>query len=359
MWTANSEFGKLEVAIVQNSTFHDYDCTVPFGSIEHPLFSWAPQAVYEKGAPQYLKLLEILDGFGVKTFELDKVIHSIMEGANASEKREIQQLLGWKSSQQITADDILYGHPTTPQYDQKRECVILPDVPRSSTWARDIAFMTQTGLGLSKMRLMRRREDPKVVELAARFNPELRANVSIFLKSSANTDSEAAIEGGDVQIINENAIAVGIGDRSNVLGVKWLLDELVKKDSGACIKKVIAVNLPVGYPPCMHLDTTINLVDANKAVVMPYVHESSQVPENVLPKKKTMLKLVEAFRMDLESKCRPLNGVPTVCSFQNAGTCVIYERKSGTWSRQERTSYVDWLIGESLLDEDGIICVGG
>jgi arginine deiminase len=77
----------------------------------------------------------------------------------------------------------------------------------------------------------------------------------------------ATIEGGDVTVIGNRAVMIGMGERSTPQGIETLARSLFSVGS---VDTVIAVELP-RQRAFMHLDTAMTMVDRDAFSVYPYL----------------------------------------------------------------------------------------
>ncbi len=96
-------------------------------------------------------------------------------------------------------------------------------------------------------------------------------NVKIFLKNNeipilGEISAPGKLEGGDIVWIDKHNIAIGIGYRSNIEGVKQLSEIL-----SGCVKNIIPVPLPHWNGPndCLHLMSNLSPIDYNLFLVFP------------------------------------------------------------------------------------------
>jgi arginine deiminase len=213
------------------------------------------------------------------------------------------------------------------------------------------------------MRRYSRLVEPKVVKFAYQSDPTLRENVKIIWDANNLTLASTEppnIEGGDTEIIDEETIAVGVGQRSTFTGLSEFTKKIFTADSNRKLKYVCAVHLP-DYPAVdyMHLDVIINFPANRRALIMPYCFESEIVKD--IPPKKLLLKLLAATRSQSERDVRPMQDVVAPSAFAKAGQCFVYvrgERNEPVLQRRE-VSLIDFLIKEDKLDKDGLIYVAG
>ena len=81
----------------------------------------------------------------------------------------------------------------------------------------------------------------------------------------------AALEGGDVLVIGNGAVLIGMGRRTRPAAVEALAERLF--DAGA-VRQVIAVPLPP-QRSTMHLDSVLTMVDRDAFTVSPELKEAS------------------------------------------------------------------------------------
>jgi arginine deiminase len=213
------------------------------------------------------------------------------------------------------------------------------------------------------MRRYSRLHEPRVVKLALESDPVLKKNLNVIWDANditiANTEP-SNIEGGDAEIIDQETIAVGLGQRSTFTGFLEFAKKIFSVDTNHQIKHVCAV-LTAEYPAVdyMHLDVVINFPANRKALIMPYYFESELVKD--MPPKKLLLKLLAATRAQSERDVRPMHEVVSPAAFEKAGQCYVYVRSDQNEPKLLRrdASFVDFLIKEDKIDKDGLIYVGG
>jgi arginine deiminase len=372
MWTVSSESGTLHAVLIQDTTRNFWENKLPFAGTESNLqyLPRCPHADYDAGGHlQWLKLEQFLKEEGVQVFEVTSILRKAIDRASETERRNIIRQFWAENSHapsagELKVEHLTDGYPPTPLYDQANDQVILPDFKRVSwTYTRDTSFTTQLGTVICNMRRYSRLMEPKVVKLAYESDPVLKENIRIIWDANgltlANTEPPN-IEGGDAEIIDEETIAVGVGQRSTFTGFSEFAKKIFAADSNKKLKYVCAVYI-ADYPAVdyMHLDVIINFPANRKALIMPYCFESEIVKD--IPPKKLLLKLLAATRAQSERDSRPMQDVVAPSAFAKAGQCYVYlrgERNEPVLQRRE-VSLIDFLIKEDKLDKDGLIYVGG
>ena len=372
MWTVDSESGTLHAVLIQDTTRNFWENKLPFAGSEANLqyLPRCPHADYDAGGhDQWLKLEQFLQEEGVQVFEVTSILKKAIDRASETERRDIiRQFWGENehapSPGELKLEHLTDGYPPTPFFDQTTDQVILPDFKRASwTYTRDTSFTTQLGTVICNMRRYSRLVEPKVVKFAYQSDPTLRENVKIIWDANNLTLASTEppnIEGGDTEIIDEETIAVGVGQRSTFTGLSEFTKKIFTADSNRKLKYVCAVHLP-DYPAVdyMHLDVIINFPANRRALIMPYCFESEIVKD--IPPKKLLLKLLAATRSQSERDVRPMQDVVAPSAFAKAGQCFVYvrgERNEPVLQRRE-VSLIDFLIKEDKLDKDGLIYVAG
>ncbi|MCW3992750.1 MAG: arginine deiminase family protein [Candidatus Bathyarchaeota archaeon] len=370
MWTVESESGRLRAVLVQESIEQFWEGKLPFVGIESSTHYLArcPHADIDGGRGQWEQLPRFLREEGVRVFELTAMLERALEGATVEERRRMVEEV-WEGMpaapdpEKLSIEYLLWGYPARPHYDEEADRVVLPDFQRVGwPYPRDTSFTTQLGTVICNMRRYSRRFEPRVVKLAYEYDPALAENTEVVWDANDSEDAHTeppCVEGGDVHIVDEETIAIGVGQRSTYTGFMEAARRLFELDGDGEIRQICAVRLP-DYPAVdyMHLDVVINYPDRGKALVMPYFFESEVVRD--MPRKGLLLKTLEAVRAQSERVGRPMAPVVHPDAFREAGSCYVYE-KSGREPRlaKRRPSLVDFLVEEGKLEADGIVYVGG
>ncbi|MBN2336399.1 hypothetical protein JXL21_12635, partial [Candidatus Bathyarchaeota archaeon] len=273
MWTVKSESGRLNAVLVQDSAEQLWTRRMPFAGMESSLsyVERDPHAQMEPGHGEWLELPRILGDEGVRVFEVKSMLTKILEDASPAERAEIVEEV-WEGmpvkpgAEELTVDHLFWGYPSEPLYDRVGDRVVLPDFRRVAwTYTRDTSFTTQVGTVVCNMRRYSRRYEPRVVKLCYEYDKVLSENVEVVYDANdaVGVYSEPpCVEGGDTQIIDEETIAIGVGQRSTVTGALEAARRLFEADRDGELKYVLAVTLAdrpaVDY---MHLDVTINYPD--------------------------------------------------------------------------------------------------
>jgi arginine deiminase len=107
-----------------------------------------------------------------------------------------------------------------------------------------------------------------------RFHPMFAdSRFPIWYGDELGDRAPATIEGGDVLVLGNGAVMIGMGDRTAPQTVEILATRLF--DAGAA-SRVLAVELPKSRA-FMHLDTVVTMVDRDAFIAYPKIAESLRV----------------------------------------------------------------------------------
>jgi N-dimethylarginine dimethylaminohydrolase len=138
------------------------------------------------------------------------------------------------------------------------EICYAPEAPGTgldSVYVHDPVIVCNRGLILGNMGKAARREEPGA--LGAYFE-------QLGLPVLGAISGDGLLEGGDVLWVNARTVAVAVGYRTNVEGIRQLAELL-----GDLVDEVIPVHLPhwTGPQDCLHLQSNISLIDCDLALV--------------------------------------------------------------------------------------------
>ena len=89
-----------------------------------------------------------------------------------------------------------------------------------------------------------------------------------------NKHPELALEGGDVTLINQEIIAIGVSERTSKASVEAIIPFLYENG----IKYVMCFNMPQERR-FMHLDTVFSIISENEAIIYPPFFEQGNIQE--------------------------------------------------------------------------------
>lgn len=83
-------------------------------------------------------------------------------------------------------------------------------------------------------------------------------------------DEKNPIEGGDVLVLNDQTLIIGISQRTSMDAVKIMAERLFAKSS---YQRILAIDLPISRS-FMHLDTVFTNIDYDKFIVHPLIFDN-------------------------------------------------------------------------------------
>lgn len=157
-------------------------------------------------------------------------------------RQEIEEQLGKVSSvvlARVSVEDLVLG--------------ALPN----HLFTRDTSAWIGGGVMLSAMKKTARRRETLNLQAIYRFHPDFSDNLTQF--GAGVADTPASTEGGDVEILSENSVLVGISERTSPAGFERLASRLLR-DSSSSINIVTGLLMPMERAQ-MHLDTVLTMIN--------------------------------------------------------------------------------------------------
>lgn len=125
-------------------------------------------------------------------------------------------------------------------------------------FTRDIASVVGTGIVINNMTFDARKRETLLIELVIQSHPEFELDEkNIWLNRN---HSDFYTEGGDIIVLNDKVLAVGVSQRTNLDGVLAIAEKLFTENTG--YEKVLAIEIP-NVRAMMHLDTVFTMIDKN------------------------------------------------------------------------------------------------
>ena len=91
-------------------------------------------------------------------------------------------------------------------------------------------------------------------------------------------DQAYSIEGGDVLVMSDEIVAIGLSQRTNVEGIEQFAKNILGKSS---FRKILVFDIPE-CRAFMHLDTVFTMVDYDKFTIHPEIEKPLQIYEITL-----------------------------------------------------------------------------
>jgi arginine deiminase len=144
---------------------------------------------------------------------------------------------------------------------------LLPPLP-NHLFQRDSSCWIYGGVSINPMAKSARQRESLHSRAVYRFHPLFAAaHFDVWYGDDDADHQPATIEGGDVHVIGNGAVLVGMGERTSPMAVELLAARLLQRGAAT---SVLAVELPKSRAT-MHLDTVLTMVDRSTFVVYPYL----------------------------------------------------------------------------------------
>lgn len=136
---------------------------------------------------------------------------------------------------------------------------------------RDSSCWIYGGVSVNTMAKPARQRETINASAIYRFHPHFAGGDWKYWAGEDEVDQHpATLEGGDVHVIGNGTVLVGMGERTNPMAVEMLATRLFA-EGGA--QRVIAIELPHSHA-FMHLDTVMSMVDRATFIAYPYLDQN-------------------------------------------------------------------------------------
>jgi arginine deiminase len=147
---------------------------------------------------------------------------------------------------------------------------VLPPLP-NQLFQRDNSAWIYGGVSVQPMAKPVRQRETVHSGAIYRYHPMFaRADFDFWCGGDGQPHTPASIEGGDIHVIGNGAVLIGMGDRTTPAAVEMVAQALFAKGAAS---EVIAVELPRSHA-FAHLDTVMTMIDTATFVVYPYLDRS-------------------------------------------------------------------------------------
>ena len=144
---------------------------------------------------------------------------------------------------------------------------VLPPLP-NHLFARDNSCWVYGGVSVNPMAMPARRRETLHIRAIYRYHPLFaEEKFARYFGDDDATHLPASVEGGDVHVLGDGAVLVGMGERTTPMAVEMLSQALF---TGGHANRVVAVEFPKSHA-MMHLDTVMTMIDRGTFVVYPYL----------------------------------------------------------------------------------------
>jgi arginine deiminase len=166
----------------------------------------------------------------------------------------------------ITYDELPFASSALSAQVPALDGFVLAPLP-NHLFTRDTSAWIYDGVSINAMAKPARRRESIHYDAIYRHHPLITsAEPAVW---SDGLGGPAQLEGGDVLVIGNGCVLVGMGERTRPAGVERLAQRLFEAGSATC---VIAVDMPARRS-AMHLDTVMTMVDRDAFTIYPQVRE--------------------------------------------------------------------------------------
>ncbi len=139
-------------------------------------------------------------------------------------------------------------------------------------FSRDASAWIGEGVVLSPMHRSARRRETDLLRTLYRSHPRF-AGAPVWFGDEPIDGHPATFEGGDVLVVGERGLAIGLSERTSPAGVETLASRLFH---AGVVDRILAVELPK-VRAAMHLDTVVTQVDVDAFITYPQMTAASRV----------------------------------------------------------------------------------
>ena len=190
---------------------------------------------------------------------LSAQVHEWLTGLGADELAA--RLIGG-----ITYDELPFSSAALPAAVPALDGFVLPPLP-NHLFTRDTSAWIYDGVSINAMAMPARRRESIHYDAIYRHHPLFAHPGHLWSDEIAGPPR---LEGGDVLVIGNGCVLVGMGERTRPAGVERLAATLFAAGSA---REVIAVDMPA-QRSTMHLDTVMTMVDRDAFTIYPDVRHA-------------------------------------------------------------------------------------
>jgi len=150
--------------------------------------------------------------------------------------------------------------------------LLLPPLP-NTLFARDSSCWVGNSAVLCSMFWPARRQETLLTTAVYRYHPAFAGRVDELWGDPEIDHGLACLEGGDVMVLGEGIVLVGMGERTTPQAVSQLARRLFATGSAT---QVLAAQLPKSRGS-MHLDTVFTMCDADLVTIFPDVIDETRM----------------------------------------------------------------------------------
>jgi len=140
-------------------------------------------------------------------------------------------------------------------------------------FTRDTSAWLYEGVAVNTMATSARWRETANLEAVYRFHPDfVNADFPVWLRPGQSMHQSPSIEGGDVLVLGNRSLLIGLSDRTSPQAVEILARTMFEAGS---LKQILAISVP-RKRATMHLDTLMTMVDRDAFSVFPGFAENAR-----------------------------------------------------------------------------------
>ena len=234
---------------------------------EHDAFA---DALTERGVEVlYLKdlLAGALDISEARKFILDQTLATTLLGPRLRsalrewfESCRAEELSTWLIGGVTFGELPFHSESLLGRLDGARDRFVLAPLP-NHVFTRDTSAWIEQGVTINQMAKRARRRESVHLEAIYRYHPSFADNPHEVWSDDVPAPVQA--EGGDILVIGNRCVMIGMGERTSPAAVEILGERLL---AAGAVREVLAVELPKGRAT-MHLDTMMTMIDRDAFTV--------------------------------------------------------------------------------------------
>lgn len=143
---------------------------------------------------------------------------------------------------------------------------LLPPLP-NTLYTRDTTCWIYEGVSLNPLYWPVRVDETRLTTAIYKFHPDFAGKVNIWWGDPTKSHGLSTVEGGDVLVIGNRSVLIGMSERTSRQGVTQLAAALFAKNA---VERVIVAAMPK-LRSAMHLDTVFTFCDRDLVSVYPNI----------------------------------------------------------------------------------------
>ncbi|RKX92987.1 MAG: arginine deiminase [Spirochaetes bacterium] len=138
-------------------------------------------------------------------------------------------------------------------------------------FTRDPGAVIGRGISINSMKTTARNRETMILSYINRYHEGIDSNSAPLWYDYQYSD---AIEGGDILVLSDKAVAIGCSARTSPEAIEKITENLFRNGSG--IKEVVVIQVPFKRA-YMHLDTVFTMLDVDKFTIFPGVENELKI----------------------------------------------------------------------------------